>query len=239
MARGKSPGTAARTRAPKFRRRSAPMRREALVEATLKSLMLHGHEGTSIRRISAAAGVSIGLINHHFENKSELIAAAYAALAASLQDSIRRQCAEPSGTPRERLGRFLRASFTPDIVDPSIFNVWLVFWSMVMHVPEMRAVHDRTYREYRSLLEQMLRAVAESGAVPPFKLRPAAIALAALLDGLWVELCLSPATFQAEEAIGLCDDWVSALCAGALPGLLIGRAAAIARRGSKARTAAS
>jgi len=83
----------------------------------------------------------------------------------------------------------------------------------------------------------MLRAVAESGNVPPFKLRPAAIALSALLDGLWVELCLSPATFKAEEAIGLCDDWVSALCAGALPGLLIERPAATARRGAKARLA--
>jgi AcrR family transcriptional regulator len=226
---------AASTRAPKFHRRSAPVRREALVEATLKSLMLHGHEGTSIRRISATAGVSIGLINHHFENKSELIAAAYAALAASLQESIRRRCAE--GTPRERLGKFLRASFTPDIVDPSIFNVWLVFWSMVMHVPEMRAVHDRSYHEYRSLLEQMLRAVAESGDVPPFKLRPAAIALAALLDGLWIELCLSPATFGVEEAIRSCDDWLSALCSGALPGLLIEPSAATFRRSAKARTA--
>jgi hypothetical protein len=42
-----------------------------------------------------------------------------------------------------------------------------------------------------------------------------------LLDGLWIELSLNPATFTAHDAIGLCEDWVSALCAGALPGLLL------------------
>jgi AcrR family transcriptional regulator len=213
---------AGKARAPKFQRSTASVRREALVDATLQSLKQHGHEGTSIRRISAAAGVSIGLINHHFANKSELIAAAYESLALSLQESLRRQAAAAQGTPRERLVKFLRASFMPDILDPSIFSVWLVFWSMVMHVPEMRAVHDRTYRAYRALIEQLLRGVAESADVPPFKLQPAAIALSALLDGLWVELCLSPATFEVEQAILFCEDWLSALCAGALPGLKAG-----------------
>jgi AcrR family transcriptional regulator len=64
---------AAKPRTPKFHRETPAVRREALVEATLLSLKQYGHEGTSIRRISATAGVSIGLINHHFQSKSELI----------------------------------------------------------------------------------------------------------------------------------------------------------------------
>jgi hypothetical protein len=51
------------------------------------------------------------------------------------------------------------------------------------------------------------------------KLRPAAIALTALLDGLWVELSLSAATFKPKEAIAICEDWVDALCGGAFPRL--------------------
>jgi TetR/AcrR family transcriptional repressor of bet genes len=75
---------------PKFRRETPEVRREALVEATLNCLKQHGHEGVSVRRISAAAGVSIGLINHHFPSKAGLVAEAYETLALSLQDSIRR-----------------------------------------------------------------------------------------------------------------------------------------------------
>ena len=76
---------------PKFRRATPQVRREALVEATLSCLKQHGHEGVSVRRISAAAGVSIGLINHHFPSKSGLVAVAYETLASSLHDSIRGQ----------------------------------------------------------------------------------------------------------------------------------------------------
>jgi TetR/AcrR family transcriptional regulator, transcriptional repressor of bet genes len=207
---------------PKFRRATPAVRREALVEATLSCLKQHGHEGVSVRRISAAAGVSIGLINHHFPSKSGLVAVTYETLALSLQESIKSEAEKHKhAAPRERLSGFFRASFAPEIIDPQLFNVWLVFWSMVAHSPEISAVHDRTYGKYRSILESMLRQLADSGEAPPFKLRQAAIALSALLDGLWVELSLSPATFKPREAIALCEDWVNALCNGAFPRLLV------------------
>jgi len=211
---------AARRKVPKFHRETPAVRREALVDATLRCLKEHGHEGVSVRRISAAAGVSIGLINHHFPSKSGLVAEAYETLALSLQDSVRKQSENRSAAPRERLSGFFRASFAPDLLDPALFNVWLVFWSMVAHSPEIRAVHDRTYGKYRAVLESLLGLLSDSDAAPPFKLRQAAIGLCALLDGLWVELSLSPGTFKPREAIALCEDWVTALCSGAFPHLL-------------------
>lgn len=207
-------------REPKFHRATPAVRREALVDATLLCLKKFGHEGVSVRRISAAAGVSIGLINHHFPSKSGLIAETYETLALSLQDSIRRQADDKSTSPRQRLSHFFRASFAPEILDPQLFNVWLVFWSMVAHSPEIRAVHDKTYGKYRSILESLLGQLVASGAAPRLKLRPAAIALSALLDGLWVEMSLSPNVFKAREAIAVCEDWVDALCKGGFVRLL-------------------
>jgi TetR/AcrR family transcriptional regulator, transcriptional repressor of bet genes len=183
---------------PKFHRATPAVRREALVDATLRCLKRFGHEGVSVRRISAAAGVSIGLINHHFPSKSGLIAETYETLALSLLDSIRRQAENKSVTPRERLSNFFRASFAPEILDPQLFNVWLVFWSMVAHSAEIRAVHFSTYGKYRAVLESLL----------------------AQLDGFWVELSLSPTIFKPREAIALCEDWVSALCNGGFPRLM-------------------
>jgi len=208
---------------PKFRRATPAVRREALVDATLRCLKQYGHEGVSVRRISATAGVSIGLINHHFPSKSGLIAVTYETLALSLQESIKAQAQNKAASPRARLSGFFRASFAPEIIDPQLFNVWLVFWSMVAHSPEIRAVHDKTYGKYRAMLESMLGQLADSGDAPPFKLRQAAIALSALLDGLWVELSLSPTTFKPREAIALCEDWVNGLCNGAFPRLLTKR----------------
>jgi len=92
---------------------------------------------------------------------------------------------------------------------------------MVAHSAEIRAVHFSTYGKYRSVLESLLGQLVDSGAAPPFRLRSAAIALSALLDGFWVELSLSPTVFKPREAIALCEDWVNALCSRGFPRLMV------------------
>ncbi len=93
---------------PKFRRAPPTVRREALIEATLACLRKYGHEGLSVRRIGAEAGVSPGLITHHFPSVSALIAAAYETLSMSLLQSIEQHARAVDASPRERLRRFLR-----------------------------------------------------------------------------------------------------------------------------------
>lgn len=222
---------------PKFHRASPLVRRGALIEATLACLGKYGHEGASARRIAAEAGVSAGLITHHFPSVSALVAASYETLAMSLLRSIRKHAREIGTTPRERLRRFFEASFTPALLDPSLFNTWLVFWSMVAHDAGVRAVQDRTYVAYRATLESLLGQLRTSEDVPEFKLRTAGIALSALLDGLWIEASLNPRAFKPAEAIALCQDWIHALCSGAFPSLLAGASGELDRRRTPALTA--
>ena len=56
--------------------------------------------------------------------------------------------------------------------------------------------HDDQYAGYRARLTELL---GDCG-VAQGPLRLAAIALTALVDGLWLELCLSPGCFSGEEA---------------------------------------
>lgn len=210
---------------PKFRREPPEARRGALVAATLACLKKYGHDGVSVRRISAAAGVSMGLINHHFPGIDALVAAAYDSLATRLLARSREQALAIAGDPGARLHGFFTASFTAEALDPALFRTWLVFWSLVPHSDAMRAVRDRTYGDTRAVLETLLAQLRRLPGVPPFRVRPAAIGLSALMDGLWVELSLNPTSFEAAEAIALCDDWVQALGSGAFPGLRTARRA--------------
>ena len=114
----------------------------------------------------------------------------------------------------------MEASFAPEALDPGLFRIWLVFWSMVAHAPEIAAVHRRTGAQHLALLAALLRAVHRTPGVPPFRVAAAAAGLAALMDGLWVHLSLDPANPTASAAVALCNDWVAALGRGALPGLL-------------------
>src|SRR5215475_7950518 len=91
---------------PRFARQSPPVRRKALIQATIECLKRDGHDGLSIRRISAQANVSIGLINHHFPTKDILVAEAYRHFNNELVGYLRRAVADAPQTPREQLSAF-------------------------------------------------------------------------------------------------------------------------------------
>ena len=205
---------------PKFRRIGREERRDALIAATLRSLQRHGHEGASVRRISAEAGVTMGLINHHFNGSASLVAAAYESLSTSyIEATERAAAADPQAGPAERLRRFFAAYYAPEVLDPGLFRIWLVFWSLMAHSPEMRDVHEETSRRNRVALQKLLRMLRRQPGVPPFRVAAAAVGLAALMDGLWVAFSLNPAIFRPADAVRLCEDWVAGLSAGAFPSL--------------------
>lgn len=210
-------------RAPRFERRLPAERRLALIEATIQCLKRFGHDGLSIRTISAQAGVSVGLINHHFPNKSELVAAAYRHVNSQLVDGIRAAVARAADSPRARMRAFLTASFSAPNLDADTLTVWVVFWGMYRHSRPIQRVQRETYQDYvglvRGLLVELLEEAARSRRQarrsPPAaagELRRAAIGLTALLDGLWLQWCLQPGAFRPDEAVRMCEAWIASLC---------------------------
>ena len=208
---------------PRFERQLPQVRRRALIDATIECLKRYGHEGLSIRTISAQAGVSVGLINHHFPNKDELIAAAYRHFNGELVGGMQAAVERAGKSPAARLRAFLEASFAPPNLDADVLAVWVVFWGLYRHSRLIQRVHDETYRSYVTLVRGMLaellpprsspRSTRGPGApdAPAVDLRLAAIGLTALLDGLWLEWCLEPGTFRPAEAVALCEAWVASL----------------------------
>ena len=62
---------------PKFTRESRDVRRQALIDATRRCMATDGVEGATVRRICDEAGVSQGLLRHHFGSKDALMAETY------------------------------------------------------------------------------------------------------------------------------------------------------------------
>ncbi|MGE0030999.1 MAG: transcriptional regulator BetI [Steroidobacteraceae bacterium] len=192
----------------RYARRSADERRQALVEATIGSLKRHGHEGLSVRRIAAQAGVSIGLINHHFPNKDALVAASYRQFSRQLAAGFQAAVERAPRDPRARLSAFIEAVFARPNLDPRVLTAWVVFWGLFRQSPEIRRAHREEGRGYGALPGLLLRDLLKQRARPASRARVATIGLTALLDGLWLEWCLDPKGFRPAEAIALCEEWI-------------------------------
>jgi TetR/AcrR family transcriptional repressor of bet genes len=209
------------SRKPRFERQLPRERRQALVVATIQSLKRHGHQGLSVRRISAEAGVSIGLINHHFPKKDMLIAQAYRHFNSELVGGMRAAALQAPASARARLRAFFKATFSPPNLDHDVLTVWVVFWGLYRHSPEIQKVHGETYREHIDLVRAMLADWAAETGKLRFSLRLAATGLTAMIDGLWLEWCLDPANFRPAEAIALCESWIDSLAAGVVPAMTV------------------
>jgi TetR/AcrR family transcriptional regulator, transcriptional repressor of bet genes len=211
---------------PRFARQPPPVRRQALIEATIECLKRYGHDGLSIRTISAQAGVSVGLINHHFPNKNELVAAAYRHINASLIVLMQAAVARAGKSPQARMRAFLEAWFSAPSLDADALAVWVVFWGLYRHSRLIQRVHRETYQDYVNLLRGLLAELLPPARAPrsarlrravrgtpaaAVDLSLAAIGLTALLDGLWIEWCLEPGRFRPAEAVELCEGWVAHL----------------------------
>lgn len=182
-------------------------RRQALIEATIESLKAHGHEGLSVRRIAATAGVSAGLINHHFPSIDQLIAEAYRHFSRELTASLDKATAR-SESPTARLRAFLQASFSPPVLQADVLTVWVVFWSLYRHSKQIRRAHKETYGRYVELVQRLLSDVMQQAGKHRLGVRLTAIGLTAMLDGLWLEWCLDPRNFSPKEAVMLCESWI-------------------------------
>jgi len=180
---------------PAYSRALPDARRQSLIEATARVLARDGATGASVRTIAIEAGVSPGLVNHHFAGVDALIAATYTMIAQKVAASLDDAVAAAGDDPRDRLMAYITASFVPPIAERSLLATWIAFWSLTGK-PEIARIHSETYASYRADLEKLLVDCGMASA----KLRLAAVTLTALVDGLWLELCLSPDIFTADEA---------------------------------------
>ena len=189
------------------KRASPDDRRRDLIAATVRVLAERGAAGASVRTIAAAAGVSPGLVTHHFGGVDRLVAASYDHVAAQVAAALEVAVDAAGAAPRARLGAYVAANFTAPIADPALLATWLALWSLARGDAAMLARHEQHYAAFRARLEDLLGACG----VAAERLRLTAIGVTALVDGLWLELCLSPDSFSANEARRIAADYLAGL----------------------------
>ncbi len=187
----------------RFVRETPDVRRQALIDATARCLAEKGIGGTSVRAICARAGVSSGLLTHYFPGVDALILATYVDVGARVSAALDAAIASAGNDPRDRLRACLLANLRPPVLDPGLLATWIAFWSLVTSDPAIAAVHADVYRGTRHQLETLLGEAAPQ--LSQAQKRIAAISLTALVDGLWLELCLDRSSFTAEEAQAMAE----------------------------------
>ncbi len=176
-----------------YRRKSAQQRRQELIEAGIVCLGKGGMSAFTIDQICRQAGVSRGLINHHFKTKEELLVCIYADMTNHLVLKT------PANDPREMLAWIIETSFDEQNFDRSGLRAWLSIWGEVATNQALNSLHQNRYNKYKARIEHALVGIARLQGLN-LAVDSVARQLIALIDGLWLEYCLHSEGFSLAAA---------------------------------------
>ncbi len=181
-----------------------PVRRKALLDATLKALGDHGSPAVTMSEIARHAGVSPALAHHYFGSKEQLLVATIRNLLRQLRDDVVKAI-QHAHTPRERLSAVIRTSFHADQFAPETIAAWLAFYTDAQRSEETRRLLVLYARRLRSNLVASLSALC-----PREDAIRIAEGAAALIDGLYIRQGLRAAPISAAASIALTEDYITA-----------------------------
>ena len=104
----------------------------------------------TIDQICKQAGVSRGLINHHFKTKEDLLICIYADMTDHLVRDFN------NDEPRQQLAEIIETSFDEQSFKPSNLRAWLSIWGEVATNEVLNSLHQSRYRKYKARIAQAL-----------------------------------------------------------------------------------
>jgi TetR/AcrR family transcriptional regulator, transcriptional repressor of bet genes len=173
-----------------------PIRKEALVKATIFEIGRTGSLDVTVSQIAKRAGMSSALAHHYFGSKEDMFLAAMRHILTLYGAEVRGALAAAEGTDG-RIKAILRASFSPGNFRREAVSAWLNFWVLAQSVPEARRLLAVYQGRLKSNLTAALRPLAGTRA-PDI-----AASLGAMIDGLYLREVLKSGPPDGAAAVGL------------------------------------
>lgn len=195
----KMPDETASAQEKKGRKASKETRRLQLIEATIDSLARRGYAETTMADVADGAGLSRGIVNFHFESKEKLLVATLQFMADEYAAHWRAALARAGAGPAGKLMALVAADFDRTICNKRKLAAWCAFWGEAKSRPTYQALCGARDEEYRDVLTATCATLVGEGGYEADPVKTA-IALEALLEGLWLRLMLGSSGLTRETA---------------------------------------
>ncbi|WP_456390320.1 choline-binding transcriptional repressor BetI [Profundibacter sp.] len=160
-----------------------PIRRKALVDATIVEIGRAGSLDVTVSQIAKRAGMSTALAHHYFGGKEQIFLAAMRHILSVYGAQVR-AALMVANDPRERLKAIIRASFEAGNFRSEVISAWMNFYVQARTSDGAKRLLNVYQARLRSNLVHELRPLI--GARAP----DVAANIAALIDGLYIRHAL-------------------------------------------------
>jgi AcrR family transcriptional regulator len=167
--------------------------RAKLVNSAVELFASRGYAATSVDAIADSAGVSAGLLYHHFDSKAAVLNAIFEQSLADVQATF--AAADREGDARDRLPALLRSAVA---IVPRHRHFWAVWYGLRMQQDVLKTLGPSVFQFTKAIvrtLEKYLEDIEWPEAAIEAQL------LFAQIDGLCQHYVLDPAHYPLEQVI--------------------------------------
>lgn len=181
-------------------------RREEILRSAVQVISRRGHADTRLSHVAERAGVSQALVVYYFGTRESLLAQALAYSDARFYDQAAAEMAK-SATATRKLVRLLEmscAAGNPDDPDQPSWVLWLDLWAVAARNPEVAEHRRKLDQHWRETISAVVHQGVASGEFQALNVDDFTIRLAAMVDGLALQVALEDAEVDADRMLQLC-----------------------------------
>jgi AcrR family transcriptional regulator len=185
-------------------------RRNEILAATSATIANRGLCETRIADIADHIGASPALILYYFPSKAALVTEALVYQDQVFHETVKGEL-ENAGSAAAKLSILIEASCPKTARhsgEPDGWLLWPAAWEMSRHDPSLAAARARLDESWRAQIASIVQEGIGAGEFSDVDASDFAIQLAALLDGLAIEVMLGDPTVDAARMRKLAEDFV-------------------------------
>lgn len=181
-----------------------PLRREQLIEATMKTIARHGYARTTMAHVAKAAGLSQGIVNFYFKTKEALLYETFDHLANEYEQLVGQSLDRAGDDPVAGLVAMIDTDLGPEVCTPTKIAVWLAFWAETRSRPKYRELYRKLADDYSRQVHELCAKLASRGGYAGLDLEAISVGFVALIDGYWVRLGVEQDLMDRDKAKAAC-----------------------------------
>jgi TetR/AcrR family transcriptional repressor of bet genes len=187
---------------------SRQMRRQQLIDATMKCIARKGLGGTTLGDVAKEAGLSQGIVNLHFESKENLLNETLRSIADDYKKQFKRTLDNSGPDAASKLKALMELDLRPSILNRRKLAVWFAFWGEVKSRPRYREVCEKSDEYYDEVLCSLCDEVIADGAYEKVTSAAVATMLTSITNGMWLSYLISPKRFDHQVATNAVDEYL-------------------------------
>ena len=178
-------------------------RRRQLIQATIKCIAKKGLSSTTMADVTQQAGLSMGIVNLHFQSKEKLLIETLRYISDEYTDGLNKIFNDKSLSTEQKILAHINFDFSRAITDRNKLAVWFAFWGETKSRPTYLSICATYISEIATNLTHLFELLKQQGNYLEVDPELVCTCYTALSDGLWLDLLITPKGMKPIQAQGV------------------------------------